>query len=829
MAGFSSNVPMRASDFLSTLGVDTHIPYTDGGYVNLGNVVADLQYLGITQIRNSLSDGSYSSAPLSSDIYLAKQGIKFTTFVETSTTAGLNYILSLIDQVNEAVPGSITAVEGPNEINNFLLTFNGVSGLQGAIDLQKALYAGVHSDPNLPGIPVDYFTGYDMMGIGPNPYTTAVLADYDTQHPYPTYGQAPAWFVSPSQSLPNEGPVYGPAVYTETGYSTYGGSSGGLVPVNQDVQAKYTLDLLMDAAKDGISKTYLYQLMDAYQPGSPQGDDGFGLFDPNNAPKEAATAIHNLTSILAANGTGSNTFTTTPLNYSVAGLPSTGNNMLMEKSNGAYEIVVWNEPKIWNESTGTEITAPTVNVDVQLGGTYSKVEVFDPLVGSTPVQTLAQVSSVQLGITDHPLIVETISAPINTQPNLTVSSDSNATRGQVINLSFLVTVNDPDSVGYKTFELWDSNGTVAGGEFVVNGVAQTGGHEIDVAPANVANTVFDAGTLGGTDTLAARLLQDNGTLTPWQEFTVTVTEPPPPVQTPIESTASMTAGAALNWSSLFGAASAPSGATVNEYWVTASNPSVGQWYENGQPVSGAITPAQLSELTFDALGPGSETIYLQATDNGGVTWSAWQGNGVTVTVTEPPPPVQTPIELTASMTAGAALNWSSLFGAASAPSGATVNEYWVTASNPSVGQWYENGQPVSGAITPAQLSELTFDALGPGSETIYLQATDNGGVTWSAWQGNGVRVTVPTLSVASDNSATSLTIADGATVELSSAYAGAVTFAGSTGTLQLDNSSSFSGTVAGMTGQDTIDFADINFTKVQTPSYSGNSSGGSSL
>ena len=298
--------PMRASGFLSTLGVVTHIPYTDGGYVNLGNVVADLHYLGITQVRDSLSDGSNGSAPLSSDIYLAQQGIKFTTIVETSTTAGLNYALSLIDRVNEAVPGSITAVEGPNEINNFPLTFNGVSGLQGAIDLQKALYADVHSDPNLTGVPVDYFTGYDAgsIGTGPNPYTTAGLADYDTQHPYPTYGHAPASAVSPSNSLPNEGPVYGPAVYTETGYSTNGGSSGGLVAVNQDVQAKYTLDLLMDAAKDGISKTYLYQLMDAYQPGSPQGDDGFGLFDPNNAPKEAATAIHNLTTILADNGAG---------------------------------------------------------------------------------------------------------------------------------------------------------------------------------------------------------------------------------------------------------------------------------------------------------------------------------------------------------------------------------------------------------------------------------------------------------------------------------------------------------------------------------------------
>ena len=73
--------------------------------------------------------------------------------------------------------------------------------------------------------------------------------------------------------------------------------------------------------------------------------------------------------------------------------------------------------------------------------------------------------------------------------------------------------------------MWDSNGTVAGGQFVVNGVAQTGGHEIDVQPDSVASTVFDAGTAGGTDTLWARLLENDGTLTAWQKFIVTVPTP----------------------------------------------------------------------------------------------------------------------------------------------------------------------------------------------------------------------------------------------------------------------------------------------------------------
>ena len=63
-------------------------------------------------------------------------------------------------------------------------------------------------------------------------------------------------------------------------------------------------------------------------------------------------------------------------------------------------------------------------------------------------------------------------------------------------------------------------------------------------------------------------------------------------------------------------------------------------------------------------------------------------------------------------------------------------------------------------------------------------------------------------------------IAAGATLEINSPYAGPVTFAGSTGTLQFENPSSFTGTVAGLTGQDTLDLLYINPTTVQTPTYS---------
>ena len=402
----SAITTVTAASFLDRIGVDTHIPYTDGGYANLSNVQADLNFLGVKQLRDGISDGEKGSASLASYIQLAKAGEKFTFVVGggTSTNASIQYTLGKIAQLAAAVPGSVKAVEGPNEINNQALTFNGVGGLQGAVALQQYLYQAVKSTPALAGVAVDYFTGYDTTGFaaGPDPSTTAGLADYDSQHPYPQGGQAPAHWVDPATALGNEPGPKGKFVYTETGYTTNLSDSNG---VNATVQGKYTLDLLMDAAKNGASGTYLYQLMDAYKPGSPQGDDGYGLFDENNKPKLAATGIHNLAAILADTGATASSFTATALDYSVSGLPSTGNSLEISKSDGTTDIVVWAEPQLWNQSTKSEVAASAATATVNLGAAH-QVSVYDPLLGTAPIATYASTSSVQLQVIDHPLIVQ---------------------------------------------------------------------------------------------------------------------------------------------------------------------------------------------------------------------------------------------------------------------------------------------------------------------------------------------------------------------------------------------------------------------------------------
>ena len=82
-------------------------------------------------------------------------------------------------------------------------------------------------------------------------------------------------------------------------------------------------------------------------------------------------------------------------------------------------------------------------------------------------------------------------------------------------------------------------------------------------------------------------------------------------------------------------------------------------------------------------------------------------------------------------------------------------------------------------------------------------------------------------TVAQPASNTAMVIDAGATQELADAYSGTVSFAGTTGTLIVDHSSSFSGTITGQLGiGNVIDLADITAGPNLTMSYSGNNSPG---
>src|SRR4051794_6222789 len=120
--------------------------------------------------------------------------------------------------------------------------------------------------------------------------------------------------------------------------------------VNADVQARYSLDFVLDAYILGVKTAYLYELVDRVSdPGNTLMDDHFGLFNNDGSPKPAATALHNLTSILADPGGSARSGNGAA--YTIPDLPSNGHSLELAKANGVSDIVVWAEPIIWNQSS----------------------------------------------------------------------------------------------------------------------------------------------------------------------------------------------------------------------------------------------------------------------------------------------------------------------------------------------------------------------------------------------------------------------------------------------------------------------------------------------
>ncbi len=386
----------KITDVIDSFGIDTHIDYTDGKYSNIAEVVKALGYLGLDTVRDHAptpASDPYGQGHLGD---AADAGVKFVFVSGRDDTPAT--VVQRLHAFVEAHPGSIVGIEGPNEVNNWPVAYKGLSGEAAALAYQKDLFNAVNTDPLLKDIPVLGFTGY----------TVASSNDYTTIHTYAKEGDQPFSWVSRESGAQMRADPGKPLTITEIGYHTSltADTNGGWEGVDETTQAKLLLNTLMDGAFLGSEGTFIYQLLDAYSdPGGADQEKHFGLFRLDYTPKPAAMAIHNLTEILEDDGAAQATFNPGALNYTINGLPSTARSYLTEKSDGSYQIIIWNEPDIWNQTTDKAIQAAATSVTVNLGGAFGTVQVYDPLTGDTPVKSFSDISSLNVDVVDHPIII----------------------------------------------------------------------------------------------------------------------------------------------------------------------------------------------------------------------------------------------------------------------------------------------------------------------------------------------------------------------------------------------------------------------------------------
>lgn len=499
----------RAADLLNTFGVDTHINYTDGGYANIAKDLASLQYLGINRVRDAAPTPANQGQDHLHDA--ASAGTKFVFYAQGADDPAV--VVQRLHAFAVAHPGSIIGIEGPNEVNNWPVTYKGLTGTAGAQAYQAALFNAVNGDPLLKDIPVIGFTDY------PN---HASVSDYNNIHPYPKNGDAPRNTIAQDKADQEAVDPGKPFIATEGGYHTSltADTSGGWEGVSAGVQAKLLLNFYMDSAQLGAKGTYVYELLDAYpDPGGADQEKHFGLFNLDYSPKPAATAIHNMTTILKDGGSTATSFTPGALNYSVTGLPSAGHVYLTAKSNGSFQLTAWNEPDIWDQVNDRAITVPTQNVRIDLGQTFGTVQVFDPLVGTTAIKTLQNVSAVDIGLSDHPLIVQVSGATSPPPPTSGVTLGSGPDK-LVLKLSedaykgdaqFVVKVDGAQIGGVQTAHALHSTGQSE--MLTVLGAFGSSAHKVSVTFLNDAwggnasldrNLYLEGATYNGTNVSGAQ-------------------------------------------------------------------------------------------------------------------------------------------------------------------------------------------------------------------------------------------------------------------------------------------------------------------------------------
>jgi hypothetical protein len=409
---------LRASDFLNSIGANSAINRRGE---SLAKTAECATYLGIRWFRSGIEDGKN----LQEFIELHRQtGARFSW----SPGSGGSDIPRLIDTAKQlAAADALLAFEGPNEPNNWGITYQGESGGGKAASwlavakLQSALYQAVKSDPVLQRYPVWSISegGAEKDNVGlqfltiPEGADTLLpagtkFADFANIHNYIYHPNSPKVEDNKTWKAADPGPdcrvdglscEYGrtwakhfsgytpeqlstlPRVTTETG-AQIGGA------ITEDIHALNLLTLYLDQYKRCWSHTAVYLLRDRVDEA---GNQKYGFYRPDYTPRKAAVYLHNLTTVLAD---GDSQFKLRKLDYSIQPEPATVHDMLLQKSDGTFDLVVWGE-----QVNGTN------QVAVQFGKTWAAVKIYDPTVGTDPVEEHKQVKTLSLTLSDHPFVI----------------------------------------------------------------------------------------------------------------------------------------------------------------------------------------------------------------------------------------------------------------------------------------------------------------------------------------------------------------------------------------------------------------------------------------
>ena len=414
---------VATSDFLDSISIVTSFP--DRGQP-LARTIEMVRYCGFRWVRagiEGLSDEGPTTVQTFLDLH-RETGVRLSWGLVSGGT-DVTKLVKTGKVLAEA--GALLAFEGNNEPNNWGVTYQGEKGggressWMAVAKLQRDLYQAVKSDPVLANYPVWSISepgaqrdnvGLQFLTIPPGAQTLmpdgTTYADYANVHNYVYHPHSPSpadnktWDAADPTAASRVDGLFGnfgvtwsrrfrgytqdqldslPRVTTEIGTDIQG-------PVTEELQGLNLMNLYLAQFKRGYAYTSVYLLRDRTDEG---GNQSFGFYRPDYSPRKAAIYLHNLTTILADRGTLAKPGR---LDVEISNQPKTVHELLLQRSDGTFQLIVWGE-RLRGED----------RVTVKLGDMHEQVRLHDPTIGVEPVQTLSNANSIELALSDHPIVI----------------------------------------------------------------------------------------------------------------------------------------------------------------------------------------------------------------------------------------------------------------------------------------------------------------------------------------------------------------------------------------------------------------------------------------
>jgi hypothetical protein len=99
-------------------------------------------------------------------------------------------------------------------------------------------------------------------------------------------------------------------------------------------------------------------------------------------------------------------FTPKSLDYTLSGDTEQVHSTLLQKSTGEFYLILWQDATSWDAENKKDISVPKQQVTVNLNTFISKAEVYEPKNSTTPIQIANELTKLELGVPDHPLVVK---------------------------------------------------------------------------------------------------------------------------------------------------------------------------------------------------------------------------------------------------------------------------------------------------------------------------------------------------------------------------------------------------------------------------------------